>query len=77
MLQCYPEVDVVPLEIETVVTDNTDKNNAGRTTTEEVIEDFLPQCSAVIEIVLIEKVVGKENDINRENEGIKSTSIEL
>ena len=75
MLQCYPEVDVVPLEIETVVTDNTEKNNAGRTTTEEVIEDFLPQCSAVIETVLIEKVVGKENDINRKNEGIKSTSI--
>ena len=75
MLQYYPEVDVVPLEIETVVVDNTEKNNADSKTTEEVIEARLPQCFTVIETVLIEKVVGKENDINRENEGIKSTSI--
>ena len=75
MLQCYPEVDVVPLEIETVVVDNNDNNNADSKTTEEVIEARLPQCFMVIETVLIEKVVGKENDINREKEGIKSTSI--
>ena len=77
MLQCYPEVYFVPLEIETVVVDNNDKDNSDKKKTEEVIEACLPQWSAVIEIVLIEKVVGKENDINRENEGIKSTSIEL
>ena len=65
MLQCYPEVDVVPLEIETVVVDNNDKDNADSKTTEEVIEARLPQCFMVIETVLIEKVVGKENDINR------------
>ena len=75
MLQCYPEVDVVPLEIKTVVVDNNDKDNFDSRTMEEVIETRLPQCFTVIETVLIEKVVGKENDINRKNEGIKSTSI--
>ena len=75
MLQCYPEVHCVPLEIETVVEDNNDKDNADSKTKEEVIEAHLPQCFTVIETVLIEKVVGKENDINRKNEGIKNTSI--
>ena len=51
MLQCSPEVDFVPLEIEPVVADNNDKDSAGSTTTEEVIEDCLPQFSAVIETV--------------------------
>ena len=40
MLQYYPEVYAVPLEIKTVVVDNTDKDNADSKTTEEVIEYF-------------------------------------
>ena len=43
VLRCSLEFDVVPLEIETVVADTNDKDNAGNTTTEEVIEDCLPQ----------------------------------
>ena len=43
VLWCSPEVDVVPLEIENVVADNNVKNKAAGTTTEEVIEDCLPQ----------------------------------
>ena len=51
VLKCSLDVDVVPLEIENVVADNNGKDNAGSTMREEVIEDFLPQCSAVIETV--------------------------
>ena len=51
MLHCSPEVDIVPVEIETVVTENNDKDNDGSTKTEEVIKYHLLQYSAVIETV--------------------------
>ena len=54
MLRCSLDVDVVPLEIETVFAGNNDKDKAGSTKTEEGIEDFLPQCSAVIETIKTE-----------------------
>ena len=44
---------------------------------EEFIEDNLPQFSVVIETFEIEKVAGKDNEINRENEDIKSKIFEL
>ena len=51
MLHFSQEVYIVSVEIETVVTENNEKDNDGSTKTEEVIEYRFLQCSAVIETV--------------------------